>query len=114
MPRHRFVGSAIVSSNRFADRFSGPLESFVEDWTLSGIYTAQSGRASTVPAWISIDPRIARDIDLRGGTRVTILWEAFNLMNRANRPVRDPTFDALGAPLRVDRRTTQMAVRFSF
>jgi hypothetical protein len=112
--RHRFAGSVILSSNRFADRFSGVLESVVRDWTLSGIYTGQSGVGSSVPAWVSLDSRIARDIALKRGTRVTVLWEAFNLLDRSNYTFWSPTYDVLTAQLRVDGRRTQVAARLSF
>ena len=122
--RQRLMVSVIVSSNRIADRFSGLLESVVKDWTLSAIYTAQKG--ARPPAWISLDPRIARDIGLKRGTRVTVFWQAFNLLGRPNSAVAsdmlfglagtqflvDPLFGpALGQP---DARAMQLAVRFSF
>lgn len=112
--RHRFAGSMILSSNRIADRFDGFLKSVVRDWTLSGIYTAQSGRGSSGPAWVSLDPRIARDIALKRGMRVTMLWEAFNLLGRSNYTFWNPTYAFLGAQLRMDRRATQVAARLSF
>jgi len=112
--RHRFAGSVIVSSNRIADRFSGFLESAVRDWTLSAIYTAQSRGGSSAPAWFSLDPRVARDIDLKRGTRVTLLWEAFNLLGRSNQTFWDPTYDFLWTQPHIDRRTTQVAARLSF
>jgi hypothetical protein len=123
-PRHRFAGSVIMSSNRIADRFSGVLESAVKDWTLSAIYSAQTG--GELPKWMSLDPRIARDIGLKRGMRVTVLWEAFNLLDRPNRTfARDMLFGISGTRPRVnslfgptleqiDSRSMQMAVRFSF
>jgi hypothetical protein len=96
----------------------------VKDWTLSAIYSAQRGGA--LPTWLSLDPRIARDIGLKRGMRVTVLWEAFNLLDRPNRIVaRDMLFDISGTQLRLnplfrptleqtDSRTMQLAVRFSF
>jgi hypothetical protein len=121
--RSRFVGSATVSSNRIADRFSGFLESVVGDWTLSGVWTAQAG--GRLPAWISLDPRIARDVELKAGARLTFFWEAFNLLDRPNTFAADMLFDTGGMPLQVnplygpalrqiDSRTMQVAVRFSF
>ena len=97
--RHRFTGSVVYSTNGFADRFDGVAQSLLEAWTLSAIYTAQSG-VSDAPAWVSLDARVARDIAVARGTRVALIWEAFNLMDRAN---------VLSEP-----RVVQLAVRLAF
>jgi outer membrane receptor protein involved in Fe transport len=151
--RHRLVASAIYSSAGFADRFDGVLQAILSDWTLSAIYTAQSGQpysayASTdinrdnnrfndlapgttrnqyrLPASISFDPRIARDIRLGGDTRLTVIWEAFNLLNRPNyNVVNNVLYNVVGTQLRVnplfgqttgqtDPRIMQLAVKVSF
>jgi hypothetical protein len=150
--RHRFVASVIYSTNGFADRFDGFMQSLVSDWTLSAIYTAQSGQpysayASTdinrdnnrfndlapgttrnqyrLPASISLDPRIARDIGF-GDTRLTLIWEAFNLLNGANYNVVNNTlYNVVGTQLRqnplfgqttgqTDPRIMQLAVKLTF
>jgi hypothetical protein len=150
--RHRFVGSAIYSTNGFADAFEGVTKALLAEWTLSVIYTAQSGQpynayASTdinrdnnrfndiapgtmrnqfrLPASISLDPRIARDIRF-GDTRLTLIWEAFNLLNRANYNVVNNTlYSVAGTQLRrnaqfgqflgqTDPRIMQLAVKLSF
>ena len=79
-------------------------------WTFAMIFTAQSGQpysgyVSTdingdgnarndiapgtarnqfeLPAQVSLDPRIARDVPI-GRVKLQFIWEAFNLLNRAN------------------------------
>ena len=42
--RHRFVGSVVYTTDTFAARFGGWVEDLLKDWTLSAIYTAQSGQ----------------------------------------------------------------------
>jgi hypothetical protein len=150
--RHRFVASAIYSSNGFASRFDGVAQALLSDWTLSAIYTMQSGQpysayASTdinrdnnrfndlapgttrnefrLPTSSSVDPRIARDIRF-GDTRLTLIWEAFNLLNRANyNVVNNVLYNVVGTQLRTnplfsqttgqtDPRVMQLAVKLSF
>ena len=151
--RHRFVASAIYSSNGFASRFDGVGRTLLSDWTLSAIYTIQSGQpfnayASTdinrdnnrfndlapgtarnefrLPTSASLDPRIARDIRFGGATRLTLIWEAFNLLNRANyNVVNNVLYNVVGTQLRTnplfgqttgqtDPRIMQLAVKLSF
>lgn len=151
--RHRFVASAIYSTNGFAAGLDGLARALAADWTLSVIYTAQSGQpysayASTdinrdnnrfndiapgttrnqfrYPAAVSLDPRIARDIRLGGNTRLTLIWEAFNLLNRANyNAVQQTLYNVVGSQLRqnplfgqtlgqTDPRVMQLAVKLAF
>ena len=42
--RHRLVGSVIYTTDTFAARFGGLMEDVLKDWTLSAIYTVQSGQ----------------------------------------------------------------------
>jgi len=153
--RHRFVASAVYSSNGFADRFDGVMKSFLSNWTISAIYTLQSGQpysayVSTdinrdnnrfndiapgttrnqfrLPAQISLDPRVARDIPFSGTTKLTLIWEAFNLLNRANFNSVQQTLYNADLTTRVlrrngqfaqelgqtDPRIMQLAVKFSF
>lgn len=93
LPRNRLTTTAIYSTNVLASRFDGLLETALEDWTISGIYAYQSTFGN------SLDPRIARDIGLGDALRVTLLWEAFNL---------------LATPAAVMPRTHQVAARVSF
>jgi hypothetical protein len=150
--RHRFVGSVIYSTNGLAERFDSA-RWLVENWTLSAIYTAQSGQpysayASTdvnrdsnrfndiapgternqyrLPASISLDPRVARDIAFGDRYRLTLMWEAFNLFNRANyNGVNLTLYNVVGTQLRLnpqfgqrlsqtDPRIMQLAVKLSF
>jgi hypothetical protein len=151
--RHRVVGSVIYSTNGLAERFDGFMRSLARNWTLSAIYTAQTGQpysayASTdingdanrfndiapgttrnqyrFSASASLDPRVARDINLRGDTRITVIWEAFNLLNRANYNVVNQTlYNVVGTQLRAntlfgqttgqtDPRIMQVAVKLNF
>jgi hypothetical protein len=151
--RHRFVASAIYSSNGFASRFDGLAQALLSDWTLSTIFTAQTGQpfsayASTdinrdnnrfndlapgttrnefrLPASVSLDPRIARDIRLGDEMRLTLIWEAFNLLNRANyNVVNNVLYNVVGTQLRentlfgqttgqTDPRIMQLAMKLSF
>jgi hypothetical protein len=151
--RHRFVASAIYSTNGLASRFDGLAETLLSDWTLSVIFTAQSGQpysayASTdinrdnnrfndlapgttrnqyrFPTAMSLDPRVARDVRIGGDVRLTLIWEAFNLLNRANYNVVNNTlYNVVGTQLRVnplfgqttgqaDPRIMQLAVKLSF
>ena len=150
---HRFVGSAVYSTAAFAHHFHGYLRSVFDRWMLSVIYTLQSGQpysayASTdingdnnrfndiapgttrnqyrYTASVSLDPRAARDISLGRTTRLTLIWEAFNLLNRDNYNLVSQTlYDATGTTLRrvrefgdrlaaTDPRIMQLAVKLSF
>ena len=109
--RHRFVGSVIYTTDTFASRFGGWVEDVLKDWTLSAIYTVQSGQPYSAyvatdinrdfnrfndvapgttrnefrfPTQMSFDPRVARNIGIGGTRELTLIWEAFNLLNRAN------------------------------
>jgi outer membrane receptor protein involved in Fe transport len=151
--RHRFVGSLIYSTSTFADRFDGVVQALLDGWTLSTIYTAATGQpysayASTdinrdnnrfndlapgtrrnrfrLRKSMSLDPRVARDIPFGGDTRLTVIWEAFNLLNRANvSTVNVVRYNVTGTVLREnplfgqitatsDPRIMQLAVKFSF
>jgi hypothetical protein len=93
LPRNRLSATAIYTTNILADRHDGVVKTLLRDWTLSGVYAFQTTAGS------SIDPRIARDIVLADVVRVTLLWEAFNLMGN----------DDVFMP-----RTHQVAARVSF
>ena len=151
--RHRFVGTFIYDSNRFADRFDGLRQTLFSDWMLSAIYTTQTGgpfsayvtgdtngdgnrlndlapgttrHQHRLPAWNSLDPRLARNIELKGKARVTLIWEAFNLLNRSNHTaVNDTMYLLVDTQLRVnplfgqtlgwrEPRVMQLAARVSF
>jgi hypothetical protein len=122
-------------------------------WTLSAIYTLQSGQPYSAyvstdingdnnrfndiapgttrnqyryPASASLDPRAARDISLGRTTRLTLIWEAFNLLNRDTyNLVNQILYSATGTTLQrnslfgdltgtSDPRIMQLAVKLSF
>ena len=151
--RHRFVASFIYDSNRFAERYDGLMQTLFSDWTLSAIYTVQTGvpfsayvsgdingdgnrlndlapgttrHQNRLSKWMSLDPRLARDIELKGDTRVTLMWEAFNLLNRPNHTaVNDTMYHLVETQLRAnplfgqalgwrEPRVMQLAARVSF
>ena len=151
--RHRLVGSVLFNTTARAERFDGWMETLLKDWTLSAIVTAQSGQpysayVSTdinrdanrfndiapgtarnefrLPAQVTFDPRVARDIPLSGRTRVSIIWEAFNLLNRANyTTVNNTIYTVNGTRLvsnalfgqrtgQADPRIMQLAVKLAF
>ena len=151
--RHRFVGSVIYTTDVFAERFGGWVEDVLRDWTLSAIYTVQSGQPYSAyvatdinrdfnrfndiapgtrrnefrfPPHVSLDPRVARNISLGGTRELTLIWEAFNLLNRANYNVVNNTlYTVSGTTLtrnaqfgqrtgQADPRIMQLAVKVSF
>ena len=117
--RHRFVLSGIYSTNGLADGMSGVARAIVRDWSFSAIFTAQSGQPYTarvgavdlngdgnnrndiapgttrnqfrLPSIVTLDPRIAREFPI-GRTRLQLIWEAFNLLNRDNINNVDTTY----------------------
>jgi hypothetical protein len=151
--RHRFVGSVIYTTDTFASQFGGWMEDLLKDWTLSAIYTVQGGQPYSAyvatdinrdfnrfndvapgttrnqfryPAQASLDPRLARSIGVGGTREVTLIWEAFNLLNRANYTVVNNTLYTVSGttltsnPLfgqrtaQADPRIMQLAVKFTF
>ena len=108
--RHRFVISGIWQLN-YANRISGWSRAILDGWELSTIVTAQSGQpysglvnfdlnhdgnAATdrtpglgrhtfnLPWQSSLDLRVTRNVAISERARLQLLWEAFNLFNRAN------------------------------
>ena len=122
--RHRFVASGVFTTDRFGA--DGLLGALLERWTLAAIFTAQSGQPYNayvsadinndgnnrndlapgttrnqfrLPAQVTLDPRIARDIPAPRA-RVQLIFEAFNLLNRDNfSNVRTGRFSAAGTTL---------------
>jgi hypothetical protein len=122
--RHRLVVSAIYDTDGWAQHLKGWKRTVVKDWSLSMIFTAQSGQPYTarvgavdlngdgntrndiapgttrnefrLPSIVTLDPRIARDIPL-GATRLQLIWEAFNLFNRDNISAVETTFYSVSA-----------------
>ena len=151
--RHRFVGSVVYTTDIFADRVGGMWEDILKDWTLSAIYTVQNGFPYSAyvstdinrdlnrfndlapgttrnqfrfPAHISLDPRVARNIPLPGDTQLSLIWEAFNLLNRPNyTAVNNTLYTVSGTTLtrnqqfglataQADPRIMQLAVKLAF
>jgi len=108
--RHRFVlnGIWMPKCPRNSPRAA---KAIFDGWELSGIFTTQSGHpysglvssdlnndgnAATdrapglgrdtfnLPAAVSLDPRVTRDVPLRESMRLQLTWESFNLLNHAN------------------------------
>ncbi len=107
--RHRFVVSGTYATGAWAEDFDGVAHGLLHGWTLSGILTAQSGQPYSarvggvdlnndgntrndlapgtvrnefrLPGNVTFDPRVAREISLSSRSRLTLIFEAFNLFN---------------------------------
>ncbi len=109
--RHRVVASVIYATDAWAARHDGAVRSAFGGWTVSAIFTAQTGQPYTAyvstdinrdnnrfndiapgttrnqyryPTVIALDPRVSRVVGLGRRAKLTIIGEAFNLLNRAN------------------------------
>jgi len=151
--RHRFVLSTVYGTSGFADQFEGLTRTLLDGWSLSAIFTAQSGQPYTarvgavdlngdgntrndiapgtarnefhLPAIVTFDPRVAREIPI-GEARVHLIWEAFNFFNRDNISGVDTTLYSVsgttltsattfGRPLAsAGERIMQLAVKVTF
>jgi outer membrane receptor protein involved in Fe transport len=152
--RHRLVVSGTFSTDGWAEEFDGIAHALVQGWTLSGILSAQTGQPYSarvgavdlnsdgntrndiapgtsrnefrLPGNVTFDPRIARDIGLAGRSRLTLIFEAFNLFNddilssvetgqyTVSGTVLTPNV-AFGTPLTsVGERVIQLAIKLSF
>jgi hypothetical protein len=151
--RHRFVLSGVYDTNGLGDGLDGIMRSIVKNWSFAAIFTAQSGQPYTarvgavdlngdgntrndiapgttrnqfrLPAIVTLDPRIARDFPIRN-TRLQIIWEAFNLLNRDNISSVDNTYFSVagttltrattfGRPLAsAGERIMQLAAKITF
>jgi hypothetical protein len=108
--RQRFVASGIWNLN-YARRFTGIGKAVFDGWKLSGIFVAQSGHpysglvnfdlnndgnsatdrtpglgrnTFSLPATISLDPRVTRAIPITERLKMEFIWEAFNVLNHPN------------------------------
>jgi hypothetical protein len=151
--RHRLVVSGIYATDALATRVDGFARALATGWSFSAIVTAQSGypysarvpgvdlngdgnrfndlapgttrNAFRLPAVVTIDPRVTRDIPL-GRVRLQLIAEAFNLLDRANINIvssgfyvvrglvlePNPTF---GRPIAsAGERIVQLAARLTF
>jgi outer membrane receptor protein involved in Fe transport len=118
--RHRFVASGVYTSDKALGMLAG-------GWTVAAIFTAQSGQPYSayvsndinldqnarndiapgttrnqfrLPAQVTLDPRIAKDIPAGSKATVQLIWEAFNLFNRDNiSGVRNTLYNVTGTTL---------------
>jgi len=108
--RHRFVLSGILRLD-YAQNLPRPAKAILGGWEISGIFTAQSGHPYSglvsfdlnndgnsatdrtpglgrdtfcLPATISWDPRVTRNVPLNERVKLQLLWEAFNVLNHTN------------------------------
>jgi outer membrane receptor protein involved in Fe transport len=107
--RHRFVVNGVWELN--AGRLDGPAKAIFDGWEVSGIFIVQSGYAYSglvnfdlnndgnpftdrppgqarntfrLPATVTFDPRLTRNVRITEGIGLQFIWEAFNVFNRAN------------------------------
>jgi len=108
--RHRFVLSGVWELN-YANRLRGIPKAMLGGWEFSGILAVQSGLPYSglvnfdlnndgnpfsdrtpgqlrntfyLPATISVDPRVTRNIRFTERVQLKLICEAFNVLNRAN------------------------------
>jgi outer membrane receptor protein involved in Fe transport len=110
--RHRFVVSGIYNTSALAAKREGMSRALLDGWTFAAILSAGSGQPYSarvgaadlnrdgnlrndlapgtvrnqyrLPKQVSFDPRIARDVPLRGQVKAQLIFEAFNLFNATN------------------------------
>jgi outer membrane receptor protein involved in Fe transport len=108
--RHRFTLGSVWAPS-YGNDLPRAAKAILKGWEFSGILTAQSGQPYSglinfdlnndgdfatdrtpglgrntfyMPATVSIDPRLTRNISIREGVKLQIIWEAFNVLNHAN------------------------------
>ncbi|HSP14970.1 MAG TPA: TonB-dependent receptor [Thermoanaerobaculia bacterium] len=110
--RDRVVLSGVWSLDSYAQGLSGVAHALVSGWTISGIASYQSGQPYTarvpnidlngdqnrqndiapgytrnslrLPSQFDLSPRVTRDLNVFHGTRLQLIAEAFNVLNRSN------------------------------
>ncbi len=109
--RHRFVLSAIWDLDGYSHSLSHSVRYLVGGWQLSGILTAQTGQPYSglvnfdlnndsnsrtdrtpglgrntlyLPNFMSLDPRITKNIPITERAKVQLILEAYNALNRTN------------------------------
>jgi outer membrane receptor protein involved in Fe transport len=109
--RHRLVLSAIWDLDSYAHSMSRPWRYLAGGWQLSGILTAQSGQPYSglvnsdlntdsnsrtdrapglgrdtfyLPNFVSLDPRITKNIPIHERVKAQLILEAYNSLNRTN------------------------------
>jgi outer membrane receptor protein involved in Fe transport len=121
--RNRFVVSGIWDIGGYAKSLQNDVtRTLLSGWSVSGILTAEDGRPYSAfvgadlnndgnrftdrvpgvgrntfvgPGFVSLDPRITREIRFHESARVQLIAEAFNLFNRANFTAINTTFYSL-------------------
>jgi outer membrane receptor protein involved in Fe transport len=108
--RHRFAVSGVWELD-YTNHLPRTSKTILSGWHLSAILTAQSGQPYSglvsfdlnndgnfandrtpglgrntfyLPAAISFDPRVTRDVRLTERAKLQFIWEAFNVFNRTN------------------------------
>jgi outer membrane receptor protein involved in Fe transport len=108
--RHRFATGVVWTLN-YGSSLPKVARGVLQGWELSGILTAQSGQPYSglinfdlnndgvfatdrtpglgrntfyMPASVSLDPRLIRNISIGDRAKLQIIWEAFNVLNHAN------------------------------
>ncbi|MHB8525741.1 MAG: TonB-dependent receptor [Candidatus Acidiferrales bacterium] len=109
--RHRFVLSGVWNLNYASGMSSALARGILGGWELSGIFTAESGQPYSgllgfdlngdsnrstdrtpglgrntfyTPKFISLDPRVTRNVNITERYKLQFIAEAFNAFNRAN------------------------------
>ena len=108
--RHRFTSAAVWTPS-YGSGLPTVGRAILRGWELSGILAAQSGQPYSglinfdlnndgvfatdrtpglgrnsfyMPASVSLDPRLTRNISVGERAKLQIMWEAFNVLNHAN------------------------------
>src|SRR5947207_7070765 len=137
--KNRLVLSGVWSLDSYAQGLSGVAKAFLGGWSISGIASYQTGQPYTaflsfdlnndgnarndrapgfarntfrLPAQMSIDPRITKDVGLFGGAKLQLIAEGFNVTNRSNVSGVRNTYEAVtttgtGASLQITKLTVQ-------
>jgi len=120
----------MYDTRMLAAKAPGVLKPLARNWSVSAVYTLQSGQPYSaylgrdlngdgnafndlapgtarnqyrLPWRASIDPRIARDFHVGARGKVSLIWEAFNVTNRPNYgAVDDTVYTAGGEGLRLN------------
>ncbi len=109
--RHRFILSGVWDLNYAQGIHNGVLKTLAEGWQIATIFNAQSGQpfsalvnadlnndgnsrnerapgfgrnTFTMPAIITLDPRISRSIRIAERVKLELIGEAFNVLNHQN------------------------------
>ena len=151
--RHHLTVATVWDSTLATVNRRGVAKTLLKDWQVALVYSWQTGNPYTafvngdingdentfndvapgtarnqyrLPFQSSFDPRVTRRIGLGGTREVSLIWEAFNLTNRANYTAADNTLyfwngstlvqnPAFGRRIaQLDGRVMQLAARIRF